>query len=48
MTTGYVIPVDPAELANRFSTPSLEDEYLEDEDMEDDPERAGLAALIAE
>lgn len=48
MTTGYVIPVDPAELANRFSTPSLEDDYLEDEDVEDDPERAGLAALIAE
>jgi hypothetical protein len=31
MTTGYVIPVDPAELANRFSTPSLED-MLEEED----------------
>ena len=32
MTTGYVIPVDPAELANRFSTPNLEDEILLDEE----------------
>jgi hypothetical protein len=43
MTTGYVIPVDPAELANRFSTPSLEDELLEMED-----EHTGVRELLAE
>jgi Sigma-70, region 4 len=42
MTTGYVIPIDPAELANRFSTPSLEDEYLEDEEV------SGVRELLAE
>ena len=34
MTTGYTIPVDPTELANRFSTLSLEDQLLEAEEME--------------
>jgi predicted XRE-type DNA-binding protein len=43
MTTGYVIPVDPAELANRFSTPSLEDEILEEEEA-----TTGIRDLLAE
>jgi hypothetical protein len=38
MTTGYVIPVDPAELANRFSTPSLEDQLLDAEERENQEE----------
>jgi DNA-directed RNA polymerase specialized sigma subunit len=44
MTTGYVIPVDPSELANRFSTPSLEDEFLED----GDESHSGVRELLAE
>jgi DNA-directed RNA polymerase specialized sigma24 family protein len=44
MTTGYVIPVDPSELANRFSTPSLEDAFLEDEDER----HSGVRELLAE
>jgi DNA-directed RNA polymerase specialized sigma24 family protein len=44
MTTGYVIPVDPTELANRFSTPSLEDMILE----QDDEEHTGVRELLAE
>lgn len=44
MTTGYVIPVDPAELANRFSTPSLEDEIL----AEEEEATTGVRDLLAE
>src|SRR5271157_3810148 len=43
MTTGYVIPVDPSELANRFSTPSLEDEILLEEEA-----TSGVRELLAE
>jgi hypothetical protein len=34
MGSGYVIPVDPSELANRFSTLSREDQILEAEEAE--------------
>ena len=34
MGSGYVIPVDPSELANRFSTLSHEDQILEAEEAE--------------
>jgi predicted XRE-type DNA-binding protein len=33
MATGYTITVDPSEMANRFATPSLEDQLLEAEEM---------------
>jgi DNA-directed RNA polymerase specialized sigma24 family protein len=41
MTTGYVIPFDPAELANRFSTPSTEDMLLDAEARENKEEESG-------
>jgi len=44
MSTGYVIPVDPSELANRFSTPSLEDEILLDEEEA----TSGVRELLAD
>jgi DNA-directed RNA polymerase specialized sigma24 family protein len=40
MSNGYVIPIDPAELSNRFaspdSDPELEDEDREDEELDDE------------
>jgi DNA-directed RNA polymerase specialized sigma24 family protein len=43
MSSGYVIPVDPAELANRFAAP---DALLDDEVAPDEPD-AELAALFS-
>lgn len=36
MSNGYVIPIDPAELANRFPAPDSEPELDDDEDQDDE------------
>jgi DNA-directed RNA polymerase specialized sigma24 family protein len=42
MSHGYVIPVDPAELANRFASDAFDDEPKEEEEEEDD-----IASILA-
>ena len=36
MSNGYVIPIDPSELSNRFASPDSEPEVEEDEDDDED------------
>jgi DNA-directed RNA polymerase specialized sigma24 family protein len=50
MPTGYVIPVDPNQLANRFSSPENEYELdsLDGEDIENIPDDEGYASYVPE
>lgn len=50
MPTGYVIPVDPNQLANRFSSPDSEYEFdsLDGEDIENIPDDEGYASYVPE
>jgi predicted XRE-type DNA-binding protein len=46
MSNGYVIPIDPAELSNRFASPDSEPELEDDEDAEGEDD-GGIDGKVA-